>query len=214
MQHRIYHGLPCVTSAAYGFWLVCLVLPRMISIVGDYHQCCGGISLVLWRDTIQYYGELSILQKDTIITVHSRYYFYIVCGIPLLYWISSTALMVSIHSSDVIPQQYWKILKNSDVIHLKYVLNILHSTKYPPKYWWYPPQYWKLSRVLNILRSTNCIRLLYWWYPSIVLNVLHNTDDIPHPLLKTLNSTVQTFPREVTNSVGHQDQQSLYFHFL
>ena len=88
-------------------------------------------------------------------------------GIPPQYWCyPSTVLMLSPHSTDVIPPH---------VLMLS-----------PRMYWCYPPLYWTTSTVLklsptvlNNLHSTEAIPPQYWCYPPDVLNNLQCTEQPP-----------------------------------
>ena len=109
--------------------------------------------------------------------------------------------MLSPHSTEGIPPQYWcEYPHSTDVIPLHVLMLSPHCTEQPPQYWSYspkvlklsphcteqPPQYWSyLPTVLNNLHSTEAIPPQYWCYPpmywttSNVLNNLQCTEQPP-----------------------------------
>ena len=108
--------------------------------------------------------------------IKSRRLFLRTDDIPQEYLTSSTVLVLSLHSTDGIPLQYWSYTLTILMLSPT-VLNILHSTgPIPSKYGSYPFK----VRVLS-LHSTDGIPPQYWWYSSTVL-VVHpySTDVIPH----------------------------------
>ena len=87
--------------------------------------------------------------------------------LPPLYWIPSTVLMLSPHSTDVIPPHVLMLSPQ--------------CTEYPPQDWSYPPLYWCYPpTVLNNLHSTEAIPHMYCCYPPTVLKIsLHSTEYPP-----------------------------------
>ncbi len=147
---------------------------------------CGGISSIMWRNTIRY----SILREATsclsniakVFVVSSQYW-----------WLLPRVQMVLqqniLHSNDGIPPQY-----------LWYPSTVLIVS---PQYWLYPSTVLmvylhsidgippvlivSLHSIDCISHSTDCIPPQYWWYrspvlmlSSVTLNTLQCTYGIPH----------------------------------
>ena len=102
-------------------------------------------------------------------------------AIPPQYWIASTVLMLFLHSTDAIPQQYCGY-------PLQYWIASTVLTLSPTCTAAIPSQYWTASAVLMIfLRSADaippqclCYSPQYWCYPPHVLILSpHSTEQLP-----------------------------------